>query len=211
MPFSSLLPRDEQFFDYFEQAARNIVSGAQALADLLDDYQNVERKIERIRELEHVGDTLTHQVWEALHKTFVTPIDREDIATIIERLDDVMDYIDEAALSLQTYRITQPTQRAQELAHIIVRATTEVEMAITLLRKREDLPKILPLTVEINRLENEGDYVFRHALAELFEEGGHEDLASVIKWREIYEHLETAIDRCEDVANALEGVVLKHG
>ena len=211
MPFSSLLPRDEQFFDYFEQAARNIVSGAQALADLLDDYQNVERKIERIRELEHVGDTLTHQVWEALHKTFVTPIDREDIATIIERLDDVMDYIDEAALSLQTYRITQPTQRAQELAHIIVRATTEVEMAITLLRKREDLPKILPLTVEINRLENEGDYVFRHALAELFEEGGQDDLASVIKWREIYDHLETAIDRCEDVANALEGVVLKHG
>ena len=210
MPFSSLLPRDEQFFDYFEQAARNIVSGAQALADLLDDYQNVERKIERIRELEHVGDTLTHQVWEALHKTFVTPIDREDIATIIERLDDVMDYIDEAALSLQTYRITQPTQRAQELAHIIVRSTTEVEMAITLLRKRQDLPKILPLTVEINRLENEGDYVFRHALAELFEEG-QEDLASVIKWREIYDHLETAIDRCEDVANALEGVVLKHG
>ena len=210
MPFSSLLPRDEQFFDYFEQAARNIVSGAQALADLLDDYQNVERKIERIRELEHVGDTLTHQVWEALHKTFVTPIDREDIATIVERLDDVMDYIDEAALSLQTYRITQPTQRAQELAHIIVRATTEVELAITLLRKREDLPKILPLTVEINRLENEGDYVFRHALAELFEEG-QEDLASVIKWREIYDHLETAIDRCEDVANALEGVVLKHG
>ena len=210
MPFSSLLPRDEQFFDYFEQAARNIVSGAQALADLLDDYQNVERKIERIRELEHVGDTLTHQVWEALHKTFVTPIDREDIATIVERLDDVMDYIDEAALSLQTYRITQPTQRAQELAHIIVRATTEVELAITLLRKREDLPKILPLTVEINRLENEGDYVFRHALAELFEEG-QEDLTSIIKWREIYEHLETAIDRCEDVANALEGVVLKHG
>lgn len=210
MPFSSLLPRDEQFFDYFEQAARNIVSGAQALADLLDDYQNVERKIERIRELEHVGDTLTHQVWEALHKTFVTPIDREDIATIIERLDDVMDYIDEAALSLQTYRIAQPTKRAQELAHIVVRATAEVEMAITLLRKRQDLPKILPLTVEINRLENEGDYVFRHALAELFEEG-QEDLASVIKWREIYEHLETAIDRCEDVANALEGVVLKHG
>ncbi|HLC30502.1 MAG TPA: DUF47 family protein [Dehalococcoidia bacterium] len=210
MPFSSLLPRDEQFFDYFEQAARNIVSGAQALADLLDDYQNVERKIERIRELEHVGDTLTHQVWEALHKTFVTPIDREDIATIIERLDDVMDYIDEAALSLQTYRIVQPTQRAQELAHIIVRAATEVEMAIMLLRKRQDLPKILPLTVEINRLENEGDYVFRHALAELFEEG-QEDLTSIIKWREIYEHLETAIDRCEDVANALEGVVLKHG
>ena len=210
MPFSSLLPRDEQFFDYFEQAARNIVSGAQALADLLDDYQNVERKIERIRELEHVGDTLTHQVWEALHRTFVTPIDREDIATIVERLDDVMDYIDEAALSLQTYRIVQPTQRARELAHIIVRATTEVEMAITLLRKREDLPKILPLTVEINRLENEGDYVFRHALAELFEEA-QEDLASIIKWREIYDHLETAIDRCEDVANALEGVVLKHG
>ena len=210
MPFSSLLPRDEQFFDYFEQAARNIVSGAQALADLLDDYQNVERKIERIRELEHVGDTLTHQVWEALHKTFVTPIDREDIATIIERLDDVMDYIDEAALSLQTYRIVQPTQRARELAHIIVRAATEVEMAIMLLRKRQDLPKILPLTVEINRLENEGDYVFRHALAELFEEA-QEDLASIIKWREIYDHLETAIDRCEDVANALEGVVLKHG
>ena len=140
----------------------------------------------------------------------MTPIDREDIATIVERLDDVMDYIDEAALSLQTYRIVQPTQRARELAHIIVRATTEVEMAITLLRKRQDLPKILPLTVEINRLENEGDYVFRHALAELFEEA-QEDLASIIKWREIYDHLETAIDRCEDVANALEGVVLKHG
>lgn len=209
MPFFSLFPRDEQFYDYFEQAAQNIVSGAQALADLLDDYQNVERKIERIRELEHVGDTLTHQVWEQLHKTFVTPIDREDIASIVERLDDVMDYIDEAALSLQTYRITHPTERSRELAHIIVRATTEVEMAISLLRKRSDLRKILPLTVEINRLENEGDYVYRHALAELFEEA-QEDITAIIKWREIYEHLETAIDRCEDVANVLEGVVLKH-
>ena len=208
MPFS-LFPREERFYGYFEQAAQNIVNGAQALVDLLNNYEKVELKVDQIRELEHVGDTLTHQVWEQLHTTFITPIDREDIALLIGRLDDVMDYIDEAAVSLQMYKIAEPTKRAQELAHIILQSATVVQEAIAILASKGDLKKILPLTVEINRLENEGDYAFRHALVELFEMG-RKDPVFIIKWREIYDHLETAIDRCEDVANVLEGIVLEH-
>ncbi len=206
----SLIPREEKFFDLFEKHAENVVLAAKELQSLLDTWQGVEGKVSRIREYEHVCDSITHQVMDNLHRTFVTPIDREDIAAIAERLDDIMDFIDQAAVTMQIYKISAPTVRSQELADVIVRSTQEVQKAISLLKKPNELKSILKHGVEINRLENEADVLLLHALAELFDES-KEDVLEIIKWREIYDQLETATDRCEDVANVLEGIVIKHG
>ena len=161
----------------------------------------------QITELEHHGDNITHRIMERLHSTFVTPIDREDITQLANRMDDVMDFIEGAAVAMLIYGVDRPTQRAKELADILVRVTTEISEAIPRLRRRNQLKKIPEYCIEINRLENEADEVIRTALAELFHD--HVDLADVIKWREIYEHMETATDRCEDIANVLEGVTIK--
>jgi len=143
-----------------------------------------------------------------LHRTFVTPFDREDIALLANTLDDVTDFIHAASDAMFLYKVDSPSQRAKELADIIVQGATEVAGAMPRLRRRADLKQVLGHCVEINRLENAADRVFRSAMAELFEDST--DMAHVIKWREIYEHMESATDRCEDVANVLEGVALKH-
>ncbi|MGB3129338.1 MAG: DUF47 family protein [Dehalococcoidia bacterium] len=202
------MPREPKFFDLFEKSVANVAKAAKELADFLEDYTNVPLKVARITELEHEGDAITHQIMEQLHRTFVTPLDREDIALLTERLDDVMDFIEDAANAMLLYRIEQPTTRAREMAAILVTMTSELVVAVPLLRNRSKMKGILEHCVEINRLENEADAIIRHALAELFDDT---PIADVIKWREIYEHLETAVDRGEDVANVLEGVVLKHG
>ncbi|MSQ14394.1 MAG: DUF47 domain-containing protein [Dehalococcoidia bacterium] len=204
------LPREEKFYDLFEKHAATTVMAAKELQSLLDNWEGVEGKVARIREYEHLCDTLTHQVMDNLHRTFVTPIDREDIAAIAERLDDIMDFIEAAAVTMQIYKISAPTVRARELADVIVRSTQEVEKAISILKHPNELKSILKHGVEINRLENEADVVLLHALAELFDDGKY-DVMEIIKWREIYEQLETATDRCEDVANVLEGIVVKNG
>jgi predicted phosphate transport protein (TIGR00153 family) len=165
--------------------------------------------VNEISELENRGDTITHQIMEQLHRTFVTPFDREDIAALAHSLDDVTDFIDAAVDAMFLYKVDRPAQAARELANTIVQATTEVGKAIPQLRHRAELKQILKRCVEINRLENVADEIYRSALAELFTDTT--DIAQVIKWREIYEHMETATDRCEDVANVLEGVALKHG
>ena len=208
MPNFSIMPREPKFFDLFEKSVANVAKAAKELADFLEDYTNVPLKVARITELEHEGDAITHQIMEQLHRTFVTPLDREDIALLTERLDDVMDFIEDAANAMLLYRIEQPTTRAREMAAILVTMTSELVVAVPLLRNRSKMKEILEHCVEINRLENEADAILRHALAELFDDT---PIADVIKWREIYEHLETAVDRGEDVANVLEGVVLKHG
>ena len=182
---------------------------AKELNQFFQNYTNVPQKVARMTELEHNGDAITHQIMEQLHSTFVTPLDREDIALLTERLDDVMDFMEGAANAMLVYRIEQPTERARELTAILVAITNELVVAVPLLRSRSKMKEILGHCVEINRLENEADAVVRAALAELFDDGT--PLADVIKWREIYEHLENAVDKGEDVANVLEGVVLKHG
>jgi len=156
-----------------------------------------------------VGDTITHQIIARLNRTFVTPFDREDIALLAHSLDDVTDFIHAAADAMFIYKIECPAPRAQELADIIVQAATEVEKAMPQLRRPKELKQILERCVELNRLENMADRVFRSAMGELFEDST--DIAYIIKWREIYEYMESATDRCEDVANVLEGVALKHG
>lgn len=201
------IPREEKFFDLFEESARNLVRGAGLLAELIGKWENIEEKVREISELEHHGDNITHRIIAQLHATFVTPIDREDIAQLAERMDDVMDFIEGAAVAMLIYEVKRPTERAQELADILVRTTSEVSAALPRLRRRNQLNKIPEHCIEINRLENEADRVVRAALTELFH--NQVDLADVIKWREIYEHMETATDRCEDIANVLEGVMIK--
>jgi len=202
------IPRERRFFDLFEKSAQNMVKTARGLKELLDSWENVDIKVAEITELEHEGDSITHQIVAQLHRTFVTPFDREDIALLSHTMDDVTDFIHAAADAMLIYKIDLPTQRAKELADIIVQAAVEVERAMPLLRRRSELKKVLEHCVELNRLENAADKVFRSALGELFDDG--EDTAYIIKWREIYEHMESATDRCEDVANVLEGVALKH-
>ncbi len=204
-----LLPREEKFFNLFEESARNTVKTAKALKELVNCWENVEQKVGQIDDLEHVGDTITHQIMEQLNRTFVTPFDREDITQLAHVLDDVTDFIHAAAVAMSLYKIDHPSQRAKELADIIVQAASEVERAVPRLRQHgKELKQILEHCVEINRLENMADRVFRSAQAELFDDS--KDITHIIKWREIYEHMESATDRCEDVADVLEGVVLKH-
>ncbi|MBA7603004.1 hypothetical protein ES703_10104 [subsurface metagenome] len=202
------IPREEKFFDLFEESARNAVKASQALREMLDVWEVVEGRVAEITELEHKGDTITHQIMAQLHRTFVTPFDREDIALLAHTMDDVTDFIHHAADAMLIYKIDQPSQRAKELANIIVEQVAELERAVAGLRQRAKLKQILERCVEINRLENMADRVFRSAMAELFDDTV--DITQVIKWREIYEHLESATDRCEDVANVLEGVALKY-
>ena len=204
----SLLPRQHKFFDLFEESAKNMVKASRALQEMINDWDVVGGRVAEITELEHAGDTVTHQIVAQLHRTFVTPFDREDIALLAHTMDDVTDFIHAAADAMLIYKIDQPSQRAKELANIIVEATEEIEKAVSGLRRHAELKQILEKCVEINRLENMADRVFRAAMAELFDDAM--DIAQVIKWREIYEHMESATDRCEDVANVLEGVALKH-
>ncbi len=202
------IPREEKFFDLFEGSAQNMVKAAQQLKQLVDTWENVGETVSEITKLEHEGDMITHQIMEQLNRTFVTPFDREDIALLAHSLDDVTDFIHAAADAMFLYKVARPGQSARELSDIIVQAATEVERAMPQLRHRAQLRQIKERCVEINRLENMADRVFRSATAELFTDTT--DIAEIIKWREIYEHLESATDRCEDVANVLEGVALKH-
>ena len=202
-------PRDMGFYDLFEQETSNLVVAAEKLVDLFEHYEDVEAKAKELKELEHRGDVITHEIIQRLHRTFVTPIDREDITLLAQSLDDVMDFIEAAGRTAHLYRIAQPTERAQELARIVAKVAYKLNEVMPRLRHRDQFPWILKQCVEINTLENAADDVQHAALAELFEVC-HLDACEVIKWREIYEHLESATDRGEDVANVLEGIVLKH-
>ncbi|MBI2864009.1 MAG: DUF47 domain-containing protein [Chloroflexi bacterium] len=195
----------------FEEGSKNLLAASLALVDLIDNFEDVEKKVERLTDLEHVGDGITHKIFGQLHKTFVTPIDREDIALLAHSLDDVVDFIESAADTMVIYKVRQTTPAARELALRIVRVSEEVNKAIPMLRTKKMLMQVLEHCIEINRLENEADDIMRSALAELFDNcanGG--SVLDAIKWREIYEQLESATDRGEDIANVLEGVVLKH-
>jgi len=204
----SFIPREQIFFPLFEENARNMVKAARCLKELVDTWKDVEQKVNEITELEHQGDLVTHKIVAQLHRTFVTPFDREDIAQLSHTMDDITDFIHAAADAMLLYKVDRPSRRAKELADIIVEGATEIERAMPQLRRRGELKKILKRCVELNRLENAADRVYRSAMAELFSDS--KDMAHVIKWREIYEHMESATDRCEDVANVLEGVAIKY-
>ena len=208
MPRFSLFPREEKFFVLFEQSAQNAVKIAQQLRDLVNTWENVKERVEMITTLEHDGDAITHQIIAQLHRTFVTPLDREDIALLAQTLDDITDLIHTSADAMLLYRVERPTDKVKELAAIVVQAAVEVEKGVSEIHNRIDRDKLLKRSMEINRLENVGDSVYRSALAELFVSSP--DFAYLMKWREIYENVESAIDKCEDIANVLEGIALKY-
>jgi len=208
MPRFPFMPKEHKFFDLFEQSTQNIIKAAKALKEMLDTWQFIDSRVAEITELEHDGDSITHQIISLLHRTFVTPFDREDIAMLAHTLDDVLDFIHSAADAMFIYKISKPTDRAKELADVIVLGAVELDKAIACLRHKGEFKHMLEGCVEINRLENAADRIYRAAIGELFDNA--KDMVEIIKWREIYEHMETATDRCEDVADVIEGVALKN-
>ncbi|MFC2006847.1 DUF47 domain-containing protein [Chloroflexota bacterium] len=205
LPF---IPREQKFFDLFESSSHNVVKTAEKLRELVDSWDNIGARVAEITDLEHEGDSITHQIMEQLNRSFVTPIDREDIVLLAHSLDDVTDFIHAAADAMLIYKVNPPDQRAKELADLVVQAALEVENAIRHLRRRGESKQIFQRCVEINRLENMADRIYRLTIGELFENSN--DITHIIKWREIYEHMETATDRCEDISDVLEGVALKY-
>ncbi|MBA2304530.1 MAG: DUF47 domain-containing protein [Acidobacteria bacterium] len=200
-----LIPKEEKFFEDFVAMAEQIDRGAALLEQMLAPEQPLWDKADEIKEVEHKCDFLTHGVIQRLHKTFVTPLDREDIHTMARSLDDVIDAIDDSAGVIRLYQISRVRPDARDLSRIIKASTEQVVSAMKALGKKE---RISTCAVEINRLENEADRAHQTALRRLFEE--EKDAIQIIKWKEILDFLEAATDRCEDVANVLEGVVVKH-
>jgi hypothetical protein len=189
-------------------ASANLVEASRHLKDLVDHYEDIHAKVQDITDCEHRGDNITHQIFGALHSTFITPLEREDIVALTHSLDDVMDFIESAADTMLLYKVERPTETARRLAEIIARACQEVSDVMPLLRRKDTMKRVLPATVTINSLENEADDVMRHGLALLLEKP--DEVMDFLRWREIYEMMESATDRGEDVANALEAIVLKN-
>jgi predicted phosphate transport protein (TIGR00153 family) len=201
----SLFPRKRAFFDMFHEAAQNMVVGGRLLKEMMEGYQDIEQKAREIKRVESAGDAITHTIFRNLNQTFITPIDREDIYALASCIDDVLDMIEATADRLVVFKIEKPTQEAIKLADIIYRSAEELGRGIAQLGKVTDLNATF---VTVNSLENEADRITRDAIARLFE--SERDAIVVIKWKEIYESLEQTTDRCEDVANVLEQILLKH-
>jgi uncharacterized protein len=199
-----LIPREKKFFQMFSDVADNLTEGARLLYDILKNPADLAARIAKLQEVEHRGDDMTHEIIRALNKTFITPFDREDIHRLTSSLDDVLDFVNAAAVRMNLYRITTPPPAAAELAALIVAQSEELSKGVSLL---EGNHKVLDHCTEVNRLENEADRVSRRAIAELFEQ--EKDPIQLIKIKELYEVLETATDKAEDAANVLEAVVLK--
>ena len=200
-----LIPREEKFYDDFEALAEQIRHGASLLEEMLAPDRPMWDKADEIKEVEHKCDFLTHEIIQRLHRTFVTPLDREDIHALARSLDDVMDAIDASAAIVRLYQITSVRQDARDLARIIMASAEQVVKAMKALERKKGVAEP---AVEINRLENEADRAHQSAVRKLFEE--ERDPIQIMKWKEILDFLEDATDRCEDVANVLEGVVVKH-
>jgi predicted phosphate transport protein (TIGR00153 family) len=200
-----LIPREEKFFDMFVEDASNVLAAARTLQSFFETYADRERIAAQLRDLEHRGDQLSHEIGHKLESTFVTPFDREDIHHLISRLDDVLDLIEEIADTCILYRIEEPTEVARRQAEIVTKQCVQIGDALQHLRAFKGLEQYW---IEIHRLENEGDQLERQAVAGLFRNGG--DPLEVIKWKDVYDLLENAIDACEDVANVIERIVVKH-
>jgi len=200
-----LIPRDTKFFDLFAQMTGNLGEAARVLKKTLEDFREVEERVRLLKEIEHRGDEMTHNILTKLNQTFITPFDREDIHQLASSLDDVLDFTYAAGVRLTMYKITSAPEAAPKLADILVRQTDQLSQAMGRLEKNHD--HVLENCVEINRLENEADQVARTAIAVLFDK--EKDPISLIKLKELFEVLETATDKAEDVANVLEAVVLK--
>lgn len=202
----SLLPREDEYFVFFTQITEKIQEASNILVEMLgDEYENFESYTKRIKDAEHACDEITHKVTTKLNKSFITPFDREDIYTLAMALDDVCDYIDAGARAIVMYDIREISADARELANVLQKLAAEIHSAVSILKKPTDVNRHF---VEIHRLENEADEIYFRAIGELFKNAA--DPLTVIRYKELYEILENATDRCESVANIIESVILKH-
>ena len=203
------LPAETKFYEWFEKATANLLEGAEALVDLLDNYEQVEHKVAHITELEHRGDSIVHEVMHLLMHTLIIPLDSEDIERLISALDDVIDKIEATAVRMVIFRIEAPTERARQLGHLIRSAASEIHQAMPNLREKKNFRLVTEHIKEINTIENNSDQILRDALVDIVNH--KDDLFNLIRWKEIYEMLEEATDRMEDVADVLQRVVIKNG
>ena len=201
------LPKKVDFLKLFDSASANIVRGTQLFRDILDDPTNLKTKVEKLKEVEHEGDRLTHEALAKLNATFITPFDREDIHSLATRLDDILDATDAAAQRLLLYKIETIPPYLTALARLLVASAEQVHRAVVVLHDGKRYSEAMTACVEINRLENEADVLHREALADLFAHAT--DAIQVVKLKDLYAFLEEATDRCEDVANAIETIILK--
>ena len=201
-----LIPKDEQFFAMFREMGETIVASAEALKHMLDFYDAPDASRKAIKDIEHQADAHTHDIIRKLNKSFVTPFDREDIYSLAAALDDIVDLIDASSQRFVMYRVDRPTPEAKELGFLILKGAQTISRSLQLLETSDEA--IIACCVEVNALENEADRVCREAISRLFDE--EKDPIQLIKWKEIYETLERATDKCEDAANILESVVVKN-
>ncbi len=205
--FRRMLPREVCFFDYFEQIAEMIIAACEAFHELAKGKAENVAQAARIKEIEHQADNLTHKCIEEINKTFITPIDRTDIHALIKRLDDIIDSVDACASRVMLYEIMEMRPEAQQLAEVLVKAAHELQVALKGLRNTKNAPQIEERLIAVHQLENDGDAILRAALMRLFKE--EDNAIQVIKWKEIFERLEKATDRCEEVANIIEKIVIE--
>jgi uncharacterized protein len=203
-----LIPREEGFFEKFDALAACEVEVTEVFIEMLDHYGDAPAKERRIRDIEHRADEISHHAIEMLHKTFITPFDRDQIQKLVSRMDDVIDLVDSVTRRMSLYNVTNPTPELKEMALVLRKSCLEIQKAVRCLRNLKHAPEIQKFCIEINKLENDGDALRDDAVAKLFREGT--DAIHVLKWKDIYEDVETAIDRCEDVANIIEGVVMEN-
>jgi predicted phosphate transport protein (TIGR00153 family) len=203
------LPAETKFYDWFEKATANLLEGATALQDMFDHYENVEAKVAYITELEHRGDVIVHEVMHLLMHTLIVPLDSEDIERLISALDDAIDKIEATAVRMVIFQVEKPTERARQLAHLIRSGAQELHQAMPNLREKKTFRLVTEHIKEINTIENNGDRILREALVDIVNH--KEDIFNLIRWKEIYEMLEEATDRMEDIADVLQRVVIKNG
>src|SRR3990172_8818374 len=203
-----LIPKKEKFFEMLQKASQNLSVTAAEFKKLLENYSELDQSVKKLKDLEHEGDIITHEIMDKLNRTFVTPIDREDIHALTSGIDDVLDLIDETAGLMKLYYIQKPTPALFKQTEILIKAIEELGKAIKSLEDLKNSRRLLDYCIEVNRLENEGDELLGATLAELFKQ--NIEPLEVIKLKEIYEHLEQALDKCEDIAVIIEGVVVKN-
>ena len=203
-----LIPTEEKFFDLFEELVNKIEEGGELFLDVVEHYEYSEPKIVRLKEMEHEADVITHKTYEKMHKTFLTPIDREDIYALVNKMDSILDMIEASAARMSLYKVKVPAKEIIEQAKILNKSIKKVKHIVHSMRNMKNAKMIIDSCVEINTLENEGDIIMRMTMTRLFEQ--EKDPIELIKWKEIFERIEEAIDVCEDVSNIVEGIVLKH-
>ena len=200
----SLFPREEDFFALFRKQAGLVKKGCDQLHEMVERYDRLEERVRALKEVEHEGDLVTHELFERLNRTFITPLEREDIHDLASGLDDVLDAVEAVGSRLVLYKIQRATPEAATLTGILVKCGVQIEQAVDHLK---DFMGLMAFTIEINRLENEADHISREVVADLF--SGRHEVLDIMRWKEIYGRLEGATDLCEDVANVIESIVLK--